>query len=94
MRIIIIYVDIIACPHPFVKPRFSPGLRFLNFGYILRRGAYAQNCPVFVFFGYIDEIGIEKHSWILEIFTNTCIMDCRLKIGGVYLGRIDRGVVR
>ena len=68
---------------------------FAKYDFCLSAGVrIAQTCRRYALFGDYVEILIKTAGNILDFCANSCIMDYRLKIGGIYFGRIDRRTVR
>ena len=68
---------------------------FAKYDFLRPTGIWVtQTCRWYALFGQYVEILMENPLWILDFCANSCIMECRLKMGGVYIGRTDRRAVR
>ena len=80
------------------RPPYGASFRkigFAKYDFLLLTGIWVtQTCRRHALFGQYVEILLKNPLRILDFCANSCIMECRLKMGGVYIGRTDRRAVR
>ena len=80
------------------RPPYGESFRkigFAKYNFLRLTGVWVtQSCRWYALFGQYVEILLKNPLWILDFCANSCIMECRLKMGGVYIGRTDRRAVR